>query len=275
MDIFVFSYERGAYLANFLDSVRRVGWHGSVTIMDDGSTERRTLQVLERAERDGFGVVRQPHGSGGLRGGLRENMQAALELAAGPAVLFAQDDMQIVRNISAGEEEKISALLDDVRNSPLLFPVFHLRNWKASRRAKNFDFDARLRMPVRSLFHPLTGFSDVAVFSPERLRAAGLIYRYEESGTSTLAYSLFGPMVSYPYPFLAFVPSPVVPRLGRRNRLRHPTRRVTPARIDDMTDGDVERLLSHGPAEVPFADDWLTVRSRTRRWSLRRTGWVG
>ena len=241
MDIFVFSYERGAYLANFLDSVRRVGWHGSVTIMDDGSSDRRTLRVLERAERDGFGVVRQPHSSGGLRGGLRENMQAALELAPGPAVLFAQDDMEIVRNFSAGEEEKISALLDDVRNSPLLFPVFHLRNWKASRRAKNSDFDARLRMPVRSLFHPLTGFSDVVVLSPERHRAAGLTYRYEE----------------------------------RRNRLRHPTRRVTPARIDDMTDGDVERLLSHGPAEVPFADDWLTVRSRTRRWSLRRTGWVG
>ena len=275
MDIFVFSYERGAYLENFLRSVRQVGWRGEVTVVDDGSQGRRTLAVLDAAEQDGFVVIRRPHSAISSRGGLRANMQLALESARGPATLFAQDDMQLVRPVGMAEEETLTAAVCDERNAPLLFPAFHIRGWKASRRSANYRLDERLGMPVRTLFHPLPGFSDVSVFSPDRLRDAGFDYSYEESGSSVLAYRHFGPMMSYPYPFLAFLPSPAVPRLGRRYRALHPQRRSAPAELERMADRDVEALFAREPSTPPFSDDWLRVRSRTRRWSLRRTGWVG
>lgn len=275
MDIFVFSYERGAYLRNFLRSVRQVGWRGDVTILDDGSSSRTTLDVLKAAEKDGHRVVRRSHSAESARGGLRANMQWALSRAEGPAALFAQDDMQFVRAVDPDEEQGLGKVVSDARNSPLIFPAFHLRGWKASQRAKNYSYDARLGMPVRTLFHPLPGFSDVSVFSPERLRASNFDFTFEESGTSILGYRKFGPMISYPYPFIAFVPSPVVPRLGRRYQLQHPLRYATPTELAYMCVDEVERLFKRDPTPPPFADDWLKAHSRLRDKLVRRTGWVG
>ena len=275
VEIFVFSYERGAYLENFLRSVREVGWRGDVTVVDDGSSGFSTLRVLKDAEEAGVTVVRRPHSAASSRGGLRANMQWALDAARGAAVLFAQDDMQLVRRVEPEEEALLTSVVSDGRNAPLLFPAFHLRGWKASKRAKNYRFDERLGMPTRTLFHPLPGFSDVAVFQPERLRAAGFEYTFEESGSSVLSYRLFGPMISYPYPFLAFLPSPPVPRLGRRHRILHPQRRATPAVLRSLSDSAVRRLFERDPSDIPFVDDWLEIRSQWRQLALRRTGWVG
>ena len=273
MDIFVFSYQRGPYLENFLRSTRAVRWDGDVTVVDDGSTDPRTLAVLDRAEQDGFRVVRRPHSPSGAWGGLQASMAAALEVAAGPAVLFAQDDLQLVRPLRTEEGERIAALVNDERNSPFLFPSFHMQSWKASQRARNFAMDDRLGMPVRTLHHPLPGYSEVSVFAPDRLRGVGWDPVFEEKGCSVLAYKHFGAMISYPYPFLAFVPFPSVPRRGLRYRLRNRKRRPTPSELAMMTEPDIERLFGRDVAAIPFATEWLTLRSRARQRLLGSEHW--
>ena len=67
METFVFSYQRGPYLDNFLRSVRDCEWPGPVTVVDDRSTDPSTLEVLDRAERSGIAVVRRQHSQGGGR----------------------------------------------------------------------------------------------------------------------------------------------------------------------------------------------------------------
>jgi glycosyltransferase involved in cell wall biosynthesis len=68
METFVFSYQRGPYLDNFLRSVRDCEWPGPVTVVDDRSTDPSTLEVLDRAERSGIAVVRRQHSQGGAPG---------------------------------------------------------------------------------------------------------------------------------------------------------------------------------------------------------------
>lgn len=273
MDVFVFSHQRGPYLENFLHSARSVEWEGRITVVDDGSSDPRTVEVLDRAERDGFEVLRRPHSPTGAWGGLQASMATALAIAQGPATLFAQDDLQLVRALRPGEEERIVSIVSDEANSPFLFPAFHMQSWKASRNQRNFRLDGRLGMPVRTLHHPLPGYSEVAIFSPERLRAVDWDPIYEEKGCSVLAYKYFGPMISYPYPFLAFVPFPAVPRRGLRYRLRHRKRLSTPAALKIMSDVEIERLFQRDVEAMPFATEWLSIRSRSRARLLGSSHW--
>jgi len=273
METFVFSHQRGPYLANFLRSVKDCRWPGDVTVIDDGSTDRGTLAVLDDAERDGHTVIRRTRTSGGAWGGLQAGMAQALELARGPVTLFAQDDLQLVRPLQPGEDARLAALVTDPDNSPFLFPAFHMQSWKASRSERNFAFDQRLGMPLRTLHHPLPGSSEVTLLAPERLRHAGWDPAYEERGGSVLAYRLFGPMVSYPYPFLAFVPFPSVPRRGWRYALEHPRRRPTPSTLGIMTEDEVAALFARDPARIPFATDHLRPVSKWRSRLIGRTHW--
>ena len=273
METFVFSYQRGPYLANFLRSVRSCDWPGTVTVIDDGSDDPGTVAVLEAAERDGFRVIRRRRTAGGAWGGLQASMAHALELAQGPLTLFAQDDLQLVRPLRPGEEERLTELVNDESHSPFLFPSFHMQSWKASRAARNFAFDESLGLPLRTLFHPLPGTSEVSMFSPARLREAGWDPSFEERGGSVLAYRLFGPMLSYPYPFLAFVPFPSVPRRGWRYAMKHPRRRPSPAELAILRPEEIEHLFARDPATIPFATDYLRPVSSTRARLIGSTYW--
>ena len=274
METFVFSYQRGPHLDNFLRSARDCGWPGPVTVVDDGSTDPSTLEVLDRAERSGIAVVRRQHSQGGgAWGGLQASMDHALSLAQGPVTLFAQDDMQFVRPLRDGELERIAEVVNDPDRSPFLFPAFHVRTWKASRSARNFEPDDAIVMPRRTLFHPGVGFSDVSVLAPDRLREKGWDFRFEERGSSVLAYRLFGPMTSYPYPFLSFVPFPSVPRRGWRFALRNPRRLGPPARLRTMDADEVDRLFARDPMLLPFTSDHLAIEPRARRLVVGRAKW--
>jgi glycosyltransferase involved in cell wall biosynthesis len=273
VETFVFSHQRGSYLANFLRSVRDCDWPGSVTIVDDGSTEQRTVAVLAAAERDGHTVIRRPRTAGGAWGGLQASMAQALDLAEGPLTLFAQDDLQLVRALRPGEEEQLVALVSDPARSPFVFPAFHMESWKASRNLRNFAFDPELGMPIRTLFHPLPGVSEVSLLSPERVREAGWDPSFEERGGSVLAYRLFGPMTSYAYPFLAFLPYPSVPRRGLRYAVRHPKRLPTPTILATMDAVEVEQLFARDPSTIPFATQYLRPVSRVRARLIGATYW--
>lgn len=273
METFVFSYQRGPYLANFLDSVRDCAWPGPVTILDDGSTDPATLAVLQHAQRSGFSVVRREHSSGGAWGGLQASMDHALTLARGPVTLFAQDDMQIVRPLREGEQERLAEVINDPDRSPFIFPAFHVRTWKASRSPRNFELDEGVGMPRRTLFHPGVGFSEVSILAPDRLRASHWDFRYEERGSSVLAYRHFGAMTSYPYPFLSFVPFPSVPRRGWRFAVRNPRRLGPPARLRTMTEKEVDRLFTRDPMLLPFASEHLSIASGARRLVVGSADW--
>ncbi len=102
--IFVFSFNRGKYLNNCLDSVRRANsLNLPVYIIDDNSTDPDTVAVLRLAQGP-FNVIYNDAKDREFKtGGLHGNMNKAMEIARNEAytcVIFIQDDMQFVREIT-------------------------------------------------------------------------------------------------------------------------------------------------------------------------------
>ena len=273
METFVFAHQRGRYLENCLRSAAEVGWPGPVTVIDDGSTDRTSRRVLERAEQDGHRVIRQPGGVRGIWGGLQHNMGYALSIAEGPATLFIQDDLQFVREVTEAEIQRMTELVNDPDLSPFLGPFFHMESWTESVREGTFRWDPVHEVHVRTSENRFQGFSDVAVLSPERLRAAGWDSTKVEKTASPAAVELFGPMLSLHDPFIAFVPFPYAPRHSLRRRLRERRRRPTPAALRIMTAGEVERLRAAPTDRLPFATEHLRIASPRRERLLGTTFW--
>jgi hypothetical protein len=273
METFVFAHQRGRYLENCLRSADAVGWPGPLTIIDDGSTDRASRRVLRAAEREGHRVIRQDGGTRGAWGGLQRNMGLALDLAEGPATLFIQDDLQFVRSVSEDELARITTLVNDPAASPFLAPFFHMESWTESMKPGAFRWDERAQVHVRTPENRFEGFSDVAILSPSRLRAAGWDPRFVEKEASPRAVELFGPMRSLHDPFIVFVPYPHAPRHRLRRRLKERKRRRTPAAVRLMTPAEVERMRASTTERLPFATEHLQLVSRRRERLLGTTFW--
>lgn len=275
METFVFAHQRGHYLRNCLDSAQAVGWPGPITIIDDGSTDRASRRVLSAAERSGHRVIVQSGRVKGAWGGLQRNMAMAIEMAEGPATLFLQDDMQFVRPVGEDELARIVVLVNDREASPFLAPFFHMEGWSESMREGAFRWDPVHRVHVRTELNRFPGFSEVAIFSPQRLREAGWETLRSEKEAAPLAAERFGPMRSLPDPFVVFVPYPYTPRRPLRRRLNERERRRTPSKLHIMTPAEVERLRAEPPEQLPFATQHLRFVSPRRERLLGTTHWAG
>lgn len=269
----MFAHQRGHYLRNCLDSAAAVGWPGPITIIDDGSTDRASRQVLTEAERAGNRVIVQSGRVQGAWGGLQRNMGVALEMAEGPATLFLQDDLQFVRPVGTDEIDRIVRLVNDPDASPYLGPFFHMESWTESTKEGTYRWDPVHRVHVRTELNRFQGFSDVAIVSPQRLRDAGWDSRYVEKEASPRAVELFGPMRSLPDPFIVFVPFPYAPRRSLRRRLKERKRRRTPSAVRLMTPAEVDRLRAAPPERIPFATEHLHLVSQRRERLLGTTYW--
>jgi glycosyltransferase involved in cell wall biosynthesis len=273
VETFLFAHQRGHYLANCLASAEAVRWPGPITIIDDGSTDRASRRVLAAAERAGHRVIVQAGRVQGTWGGLQRNMGLALELAEGPATLFLQDDLQFVRPVEDDEIARIVDLVNDPAASPFLAPFFHMESWTESKREGTFRWDPVARVHVRTELNRFQGFSDVAILSPARLRAAGWESRHVEKSASPVAVELFGPMRGLPDPFIVFVPYPYAPRHPLRRRLRDRKRRRTPSAVHIMTPEEVQRMRSAPSGRLPFATEHLRLVSSRRERLIGTTHW--
>jgi hypothetical protein len=273
VETFLFAHQRGRYLANCLRSADAVGWPGPITIIDDGSTDRASRAVLAQAERDGHRVIRQAGGANGAWGGLQRNMGLALELAESRVALFLQDDLQFVRSVTADEIDRMAELVNNPALSPFLNPSFHMESWSESMKQGAFAWDDEHRVHVRTEAHRFQGFSDVAVMSPVRLRAAGWDPQYVEKEASPRAVQMFGPMMSMPVPFIAFLPYPYAPRHHLFRRLRERERRRTPAVLHMMRPAEVELLRDASTSALPFATAYLRLVDERRERLLGTTYW--
>ena len=202
-------------------------------------------------------------------------MDYALAAAEDDCVLFLQDDMQFVRQVSRHELETWRRTVNEGA-SPFLFPAFHLSAWLASSTHQSLRFDSEFGLQFRTHNHPLPGFSDVCVISVPRLRSANWSFTDgRESAHSKLAYARWGPMASLFNPFVAFTPFPRRPRFGRRALLQEPLRRRSPTRLNLLSEGALKRLSERDPETAPLAESFLTIASPVRRALIGARDWQG
>ncbi|MGM0812712.1 MAG: glycosyltransferase [Pseudomonadota bacterium] len=261
---FVFSYNRGQFLANCVHSIERSAPGAPIVVFDDCSSDPATCAVLEDIAIR-HRVVRAGETTRHKLGGLYGNMQAALESAAdNEFVCFTQDDTQMVRALSDEDYRTIAACFAARPELGFLSPAFIRGISRRGRRRIDFGYDARLQLfcPRPSRRSAGVHYSDICLSRADRLRAAGWRFRIGEPANSAQAAMHFGPMGYLRCPFLMWLPNGPAYRgktktlalrwAERRRRCGfHPFRDLDPAVVE---------RLRHAPAPLlPVAEDFLTI----------------
>ncbi|PWJ10341.1 glycosyltransferase family A protein [Jannaschia seohaensis] len=265
LEIFVFSYDRGAHLAWCLDSLARHAPGVPVTVMDDRSADPRVAEAL--VGRDV--TVWRPEARAGARlGGLYANMQAAFDRCEARWAMFVQDDCQTIRPLDAGVRADLEAVFADPAQM-VATPLIAMGP-RQGRRAGQFR-------PVAggAAFHfvPPGGrgsptaqyFYALSVLDVPRLRAAGWRFARSEAECARALQALgAAPMAHMARPWLAQLPEVPTSRFGRR---------TLGAALAERLDGPEVRGFRDLPGQVegdgtrpPVAEDVLqpTHPSTTR-----------
>jgi glycosyltransferase involved in cell wall biosynthesis len=258
----IFSFNRGQFLQNCVDSIERCAPGARIAVFDDNSYDEATKEVLARlAER--HTVIQPGHNSQRRLGGLYGNMQSALDYARDEAlVCYLQDDTQMVRPLTDADVAAINALFDGDEKIGFVSPCF-LRGRNRQRDVASMQFD-----PARSIYFR-TGsaqsagqhFSALLIMRPARLTAAGWSFGRSEPENDRQAKQLFGPMAYLKAPFAMWLPEVPTYR-GKRKTLalkiaeRQRRSGYFPFRI--LSEGDVAALRNRSPEILPIAEDFLS-----------------
>jgi len=267
MRVFIFSFSRGKFLQNCLDSLEQAAPELPVTIYDDGSEDPETIAVLTKALDRGISVFRS-NVSPGLsqsareqmrrRGGLHRNMQAAFESCDEDYYWFMQDDTQACRILGAEILIQAAEAFSDFPQSAFL----HVQFLKATHQDNEFNLVAGRRLYVRRPrvdgYH---AFTDTHVGMTKRLRDVGWEFGDSEKSTAILAEKLFGYMPHLADPWSAFLPFPPTLRFRGSGLIeawlqKHDTG-FYPLQMLDHEASSV--MLSRDPQELPYAEHFLTA----------------
>jgi glycosyltransferase involved in cell wall biosynthesis len=282
LDVAIFSYNRGAYLKNCVDSLQRnmpgIGW----TVYDDGSDEPETVSYLKSLGQ----AVRHMKSAGDDRhGGYYNNMQAALDATQSDYLLMLQDDLQVVRPFDSNDLSRIDQIFDQSPTTAFISPLF----MKGSKRAyfqKRYQPDSGLRCYRWSADPEETGkvpqkYADIAVLHVGRLRQSGWRFERSEEANGALADRLFGDMVQVAEPWVFYVPEEPAYRgrvltFGAKLAVKMSGNKVKS--FKDMSQQTSLAFAQRALSAYPFAEDFVdTVDPAVRKpykFNAYRTRWL-
>lgn len=259
LDVFVFSYNRGAWLNNLLQSITGLlapPLDVELHVFDDHSNDAETLQVLERLRAQGVQIHHatdfdiQGRGS---RGGLHAGIEAALTRVArkGSLALLLQDDMQIVRPVSAGDLAMVRDLVQKTGN-PFVYVNF-LTGGEQYRRKTMSWCEGGYYTKYSPREKRYRAYTDVCAVDVDFLRESEFVFGRSEKTIDHRAAKAFGPMAWSPYPFTAMLPDPAVYREGRRFSGQ-------PFSFQKFDDELLDRFMKRDvQLELPVAEKYLKV----------------
>jgi len=262
--IYVFSYNRGRYLENCLKSIQACIPEVSVTIVDDHSSDKFTLGVLDRWS-EVYDIVTPEIGKyDDKTGGLYANMNYAIRDAAETKnvtfVFFMQDDMQMVRSVSENDLQNIETFFESNRHSVQYYPCF----FKSSI-MKNPDYwhvDNSGTVYLKSLELSYSGFSAVGVFHVNRFLIEIGTFNDTERNLDMRARKK-GIRKGYAvYPFMMYLPFPVSYRNRNRTIAHKLSEFVSGAGfypIELMDSEQRKKFLERDPHLLPFAEQYLKI----------------
>ena len=282
LHIAIFSYNRGAYLKNCVDSLQRnmpgIGW----TVYDDGTDEPDTVAYLQSL---GERVLHMKSAGDDRHGGYYNNMQAALDATQADYLLMLQDDLQVVRPFAQEDLSRIDQVFAQSPTTVFISPLF----MKGSKRAyfqQRYQPDAGLRCYRWSADPDATGkvpqkYADIAVLHVARLRESGWRFAGSEEANGALADQLFGDMVQVAEPWVFYVPEEPAYRgrvltFGAKLAVKMAGNRVKS--FKDMSAQASAAFAQRNLNEYPFAEDFVytvdpTVR-KPYKFNDYRTRWL-
>lgn len=255
----IFSFNRGRFLRNCVDSISQCVPDAEIVIFDDNSTDPDTRNYLKEASSSC--EILKPREIGNIKhGGLYHNMNAALELFSDRQLLcFLQDDTQIVRALPSEQIDRMRGWFDADQNLAFIHPCF-IRGIDQKKRpvvplcASVPELFFRKDMGQSAGIH----YSDLVVFKPSRLVDAGWQFHQSEPANNKQAKDLFGMMAYMWFPFAMWLPE--VPAYRGKNKtlgLRLAERKkhvgFYPFRL--LSESDFARKAE--PGSLPVAEDFL------------------
>lgn len=271
MIFLVFSFNRGRFLKNCIDSIEHCSPESEIIIYDDQSDDPETKEILQTLATS-YSVISGEHDVACQHGGLYTNMQMAFDSLAGDhAICFMQDDTQLVRRVTEEDKAFIDRYFKDHPECGFLAPVF-LRRITKAKTLSEFEYVPEYQVYFcRHRNDKCAGvyYSDVVVSTTERMRNAGWRFLQGELENELQAKASFIQMGYMYAPFLMWLPNGP----AYRNKKKPLTFRIAEKRNKAglypyryMTAHDVDRLNRRPPAERPIAEDFLnTVDAELRK----------
>lgn len=282
LHIAIFSYNRGDYLKNCIDSLQRNMPGYSWAVYDDGSDEPDTVSYLKTL---GDSVHHMKSASDDRHGGYYNNMQAALAGCTSDYLLMLQDDLQVVRPFAQKELLGVDQIFKNSLDIGFLSPVF-LKGSKRDYFQKRYQPDPRLRC-YRWLADPLEvgkvprKYADVSLLHVARLREKGWQFAASEEENGALADSFFGDMVQAAEPWIFYIPEEPAYRgrvltFGAKLAAKMSGNQVKA--FVDMSQQASEAFAHRALSIYPFAEDFVdTVDPSVRKpykFNVYRTRWL-
>jgi glycosyltransferase involved in cell wall biosynthesis len=263
LEVFVFSYNRGKYLRNCLQSLQRHAPACPVTVVDDGSGDRETRAVLDEYRQSARIVVNDGSAASSL-GGLYGNMNWALSVATAEWALFIQDDMQLVRDIASADFDHIDRFFRAYPEAIEFQPCFA----KGSTRAVVGDglaVDENVPVYLRDTTKSNRAyFSAVGIFHVERVRERGITLLDSEAKNETFIAEVAAPIGLSPYPFMMWLPFAESVKFRRKGLLQRYAEWRAKAGLYPfraLTEEEVQQLFRRDLAELPYAEKLLSLES--------------
>jgi glycosyltransferase involved in cell wall biosynthesis len=266
MIFFIFSYNRGEFLANCVRSVEECSPGSRIVIFDDQSEDPYTREVLEQVSARHV-VASAGDDQGHKHGGLYSNMQAALEsLEKDEVICFLQDDTQLVRPLSEVDHGFISQCFIKVPSLGFLSPVFFRGVSAWGRGLGEVDYDADMKLFFRRASKRSAGiyYSDIFISTSERLRSNGWRFEVGEPENEVQAKAKFSAMGYLKCPFAMWLPNGPAYRGKKKTlalRVAERSRSCGFYPFRYMTEDEVRYLRSSPVPVLPVAEDFLELRN--------------
>lgn len=278
----VFSFNRGQFLRNCIESIESCAADSSVIVFDDNSDDPDTIKFLEDIKTR-HTLVQPGHSSQHHLGGLYGNMQSALEYCRDEElVCYLQDDTQLVRPITADTISAVNEAFDQLPRLGFLHPCF-IRGINRARGAK-YIFDSDTNLYYRAPTERSAGrfFSALLIMKPRRLLESGWRFESSEPKNNRQAEKLFQPMGYLFSPFAMWLPEVPAYRGKRKTlglKLAEKKRGCGYFPFKQMTARQIEAMHHRSSSEIPYAEDFLECipESPKKPWAynpLTDTGWI-
>jgi len=260
---YVFSYNRGKFLENCLDSLENLATEFfEITVIDDNSYDKKTKSVLRKYS-EKFEVLNPgKQNISSKTGGLYDNMNFAFQDAVDRDVdfaLFIQDDMQIVRKILGKDIHNIEEFFDRNPNSVQLHTCF-LKRCKTEY-DENSSLDKSKKAYFRKDNAPYAFFSAVGLFHVKRFKKLFGKLEQGEVANNEKAKSKGLKMGLYVYPFMMWLPMPISYRAQKRSFYHKVKEFIAKAGYypyEGMSKPNRRRLFNRPIEKRPYAEDYLS-----------------
>lgn len=278
----VFSFNRGQFLQNCIQSIENCAAQSKIIVFDDNSDDPETINTLN-AIKNRHTVVQPGHISQHHLGGLYGNMQSALEYCKDEElVCYLQDDTQIVRSLTDCDINLINDAFKRLPRLGFIHPCF-IRGINKTRGAQ-YLYDPESKLYFRGPTKRSAGrfFSALLILKPARLLESGWRFQSSEPKNNQQAETMFQPMGYLFSPFAMWLPEVPAYRGKRKTlglKLAERKRGCGFFPFSLMSAEQID-LLNHRSTEIiPYAEDFLECFPVTPKkpWAynpLTDMGWI-